>query len=126
MNETLLASTTEMKPQYRHRVSGGPRTPRSDDGGKKSDLQAHVDMLERMVTRFSERIRVLEGLHTLRVEEAGLIIAAVFMLYQRWREEHPDEPDRGGSFMVWMERLTAEEVVACAMGKWDSLPRDVE
>ena len=126
MNEIQVGSTAEMKPQYRHRVNGGPRTPRSDMGSKKSDLQAHADMLERMVTRFSERIRVLEGLHTMRVEEAGLIISSVFMLYQRWRDEHPDEPDRGESFMVWMERLTAEEVVACAMGKWDSLPGNVE
>jgi hypothetical protein len=62
----------------------------------------------------------------MRVEEAGLIISSVFMLYQRWRDEHPDEPDRGESFMVWMERLTAEEVVSYAMGKWDSLPGNVE
>jgi hypothetical protein len=77
-------------------------------------------MLERMVNRFAERIRVLESLHTLRVEEAGLILSTVFMLYRRWREEQPDEPDRGSSFMHWVERLRAEEVVSYAMGAWDN------
>ena len=101
---------------YRHRVSGGPRTPRLPEGEKKTDTQAHVDMLERMVTRFAERIRVLEALHTLRVEEAGVILASVFMLYRRWKAEHPDEPDRASAFTTWVERLTAENVVAYAMG----------
>lgn len=104
---------------YRHRVNGGPRTP-ARPSEKKGELQAHADMLERMVNRFSERIRVLEAVHTMRVEEAGLVISAIFMLYQRWREEQPDEPDRGSCFMHWMERLTAEEVVAYTMGKWDN------
>jgi hypothetical protein len=104
---------------YRHRVNGGPRSP-ARPSQKKGELQAHADMLERMVNRFAERIRVLESLHTLRVEEAGLILSTVFMLYRRWREEQPDEPDRGSSFMHWVERLRAEEVVSYAMGAWDN------
>ena len=106
------------KEQYRHRVSGGPRSP-ARPTQKKGELQAHADMLERMVNRSAERIRVLEALHTLRVEEAGLILATVSMLYRRWREEQPDEPDRGSSFMHWVERLRAEEIVSYAMGSWD-------
>lgn len=107
-----------MSPSYRHRVNGGPRSP-ARPGEKKAELQAHADMLERMVNRFAERIRVLEALHTLRVEEAGLILSTVSMLYRRWRDEQPDEPDRGTAFMHWMERLRAEEVVSYAMGAWD-------
>lgn len=107
------------KEQYRHRVSGGPRSP-ARPTQKKGELQAHADMLERMVNRFAERIRVLEALHTLRVEEAGLILATVCMLYRRWREEQPDEPDRGSAFMHWVERLRAEEIVSYAMGLWDN------
>jgi hypothetical protein len=82
-------------------------------------------MLERMVNRFAERIRVLEALHTMRVEEAGLIISTMSLLYQKWRSDQPDEPDRGGSFIHWVERLRAEDVVAHAMGHWDpKLPED--
>ena len=77
-------------------------------------------MLERMVNRFAERIRVLEAVHSLRVEEAGLVLGTLNLLYRRWREEQPDEPDRGSSFMVWVERLRAEDVVEYAMGKWDN------
>lgn len=77
-------------------------------------------MLERMVNRFAERIRVLEALHTLRVEEAGLIVGTVCLLYKKWREENPDEPDKGSAFMHWTERLTAEDVQAYAMGRWDN------
>ena len=92
----------------------------------KPELQAHADMLERMVNRFAERIRVLEALHTLRVEEAGLILGTVTMLYKRWRDEQPNEPDRGSSFLVWVERLRAEEIVSYAMGAWDpQLPLDI-
>jgi hypothetical protein len=103
---------------YRHRVSGGPRTPRLPEGEKKTDTQAHVDMLERMVTRFAERIRVLEALHTLRIEEAGVIIGTIFILYKKWKEMCPEEPDRASSFTLWAERLTAEEVVQYATGRW--------
>jgi|GEM_PF-4484712 len=91
-------------------------------GEKKGDMQAHIDMLERMVTRFAERIRVLEALHTLRVEEAGVILATVFMLHRRWKAEHPDEPDRASAFTAWIERLTAEDVVAYAMGTGQKEP----
>lgn len=108
-----------MSPTYRHRVNGGPRSP-ARTGEKKAELQAHADMLERMVNRFAERIRVLEAVHTLRIEEAGLVLGTIQLLYRRWREEQPEEPDRGSSFMIWMERLRAEEVVAYAMGKWDN------
>ena len=104
--------------QYRHRVSGGPRSPARPEQ-KKGELQAHADMLERMVNRFAERIRVLEAVHSLRVEEAGLILGTINLLYRRWREEQPGEPDRGSSFMVWVERLRAEDIVSYAMGKWD-------
>lgn len=107
---------------YRHRVSGGPRTPRLPEGEKKTDTQAHVDMLERMVARFAERIRVLEALHTLRVEEAGVILASIIMLHRRWKAEHPSEPDRASSFTLWVERLTAEDVVAYAMGAGQKEP----
>ena len=86
----------------------------------KTELQAHADMLERMVNRFAERIRVLEAVHSLRVEEAGLILGTINLLYRQWRESQPKEPDRGSSFMHWLERLRAEEVVACAMGQWDN------
>lgn len=86
----------------------------------KNELQAHADMLERMVNRFAERIRVLEAVHSLRVEEAGLILGTINMLYRRWRETQPGEPDRGIAFMHWLERVRAEEVVAHAMGQWDN------
>lgn len=106
-----------MSPTYRHRVSSGPRTPRLPEGGTKSDTQAHVDMLERMVARFAERVRVLEAIHTLRVEEAGVILGAIHTLYHQWRGQYPNEPDRASSFTMWVERLTAEDVVRLATGQ---------
>ena len=101
---------------YRHRVNGGPRKI-ARPTEKKSDIQARADMLDRMVNRFAERIRVLEAIHTVRLEEAGLILSTIFLLYRRWREEHPEEPDRGSAFTYWVERLTAEHVITYLTNK---------
>jgi hypothetical protein len=102
---------------YRHRVSSGPRSPRLPKGETKTDTQAHVDMLERMVARFAERVRVLEAIHTLRVEEAGVILGVIHTLYNQWRNQFPNEPDRATAFTMWAERLTAEDVVKFATGQ---------
>lgn len=108
-----------MEAPYRHRVKGGPRTPSKPGMEKKCDLQARADMLERMVTRFAERVRLFESLHTVRLEEAGLIVASVYLLHRKWRDTHQNEPDLGSSFIHWIERLGIESVVQYTMGEWD-------
>ena len=109
-----------MEAPYRHRVKGGPRTPSKPGAEKKCELQARADMLERMVTRFAERVRLFESLHTVRLEEAGLIVASVYLLHRKWRDTHPNEPDKGSSFIHWIERLGIESIVQYTMGEWDS------
>lgn len=109
-----------MEAPYRHRVKGGPRTPSKPGAEKKCELQARADMLERMVTRFAERVRLFESLHTVRLEEAGLIVASVYLLHRKWRDTNPNEPDKGSSFIHWIERLGIESVVQYTMGEWDS------
>jgi hypothetical protein len=93
-----------------------PRLERRVTVNSDEDLRRRLVQSEAMVTRFAERIRAFQAVHTMRVEETGIFIGFLSVLYREWLDrEKQDGPAR--VFVRWVESQTAESLVALLVGQ---------
>lgn len=64
-----------------------------------------------MVQRFAERIRAFQAVHTMRVEETGLFIGMLAVLYSHWLDKSNGTDGPARHFVKWVESRSAEELV---------------
>lgn len=93
-----------------------PRTQRHVEIDSKEDLRRRLVLTEAMVTRFAERIRAFQAVHTMRVEETGVFLGFLGVLYREWLDrEGSDGPAR--LFVRWVESQPAESLLAILVGQ---------
>jgi len=93
-----------------------PRIQRHVEIDSKEDLRRRLVLTEAMVTRFAERIRAFQAVHTMRVEETGVFLGFLGVLYREWLDrEGSDGPAR--LFVRWVESQPAESLLAILVGQ---------
>lgn len=81
----------------------------------KEDLRRRLILSEAMVTRFAERIRAFQAVHTIRVEETGLFIGMLAVLHRAWMD-HEGSDGPSTLFVRWVESQPAEALVSILVG----------
>lgn len=92
-----------------------PRLQRHAAPDSVEDLRRRLVLSESMVNRFAERIRAFQAVHTMRVEETGVFLGFLSVLYREWLErEGSDGPAK--LFVRWVESQSAEHLLAVLVG----------
>jgi hypothetical protein len=87
-----------------------PRLQRRVEANTLEDLRRRLVLSESMVTRFAERIRAFQAVHTMRIEETGVFIGFLGVLYREWLvREGADGPAK--LFVRWIESQPAEALL---------------
>lgn len=82
----------------------------------KEEMRHQLELAEGMVARFAERIRAFQAVHTMRVEETGLFIGMLAVLYREWLDKNNGQDGPSRHFVRWVETRSAEDLVSILVG----------